>query len=175
MLYSYFPGGKNEKGYRELDGVRACCTIGVTPTLAKLIYKGMKRCGFAANCVLLGPDPGCTHHTSDAHGTYSFDSSTFDLDMQYTQALLCDEPAKTNPTAREVRIALYGEYTSRITGLCSVRFNDNYGLSVQDSYSQFDTSRNFRNVLQPVYIDGVVIPTSFSDVRQRINNTLNIE
>ena len=135
----------------------------------------MKRGGVAAHCVLLGPDPDCTHPTSAAHSTYSFDSSTFGLDMQYTQALLCDEPAKINPTAREVRIAPYGECTSRLTGLCSVRFNANYSLSVQASYSQFDASRNFRNILQPVYIDGVVIPTSFSDIRQRINNTLDIE
>lgn len=175
VLYSYFPGGKNEKGYRELAGVRACCTIGVTPTLAELIYKGMERCGFAANCVLLGPDPNCTHHSYDAHYTYHFDSSVFGLDMQYTQALLCDEPAKPNPTAKEVRLLPFEEYTSRITGLCAVRFNDNYSLRVQDSYSQFNASRNFRNALQPVYIDGITIPTSFSDIRQRINNTLDLE
>jgi hypothetical protein len=175
VLYSYFPGGKNEKGFRELNGVRACCTIGVTPTLAELIYKGMERCGFAANCVLLGPDPNCTHHSYDGHYTYHFDSSVFGLDMQYTQALLCEEPARPNPTAKEVRLLPFEEYTSRITGLCAVRFNDNYSLRAQDSYSQFDASRNFRNVLQPVYIDGITVPTNFSDIRQRINNTLDIE
>jgi hypothetical protein len=95
--------------------------------------------------------------------------------MQYTQALLCDEPAKSNPTAKEVRLLPFEEYTSRITGLCAVRFNDNYSLRAQDSYSQFDASRNFRNVLQPVYIDGITVPTNFSDIRQRINNTLDIE
>lgn len=175
VLYSYFPGGKNEKGYRELDGVRACCRIGVTPTLAEMIYEGMERCGFAANCVILGPDPACTHHSHDGRCTWHFDSSVFGLDMQYTQALICDDPAKTNPVAREVRVAPSEECTSRINGLCAVRFNDNYSLSVRDSYSQFDASRNFRNALQPVYIDGVVIPTSFSDIRQRISNTLDIE
>lgn len=175
VLYSYFPGGKNEKGYRELAGVRACCTQGVSPTLAELIYAAMRRCGFAANCVLLGPDPCGTSYTCDKDNSYIFNSSTFGLTMQYTQALLCERPSDSTPVAKEVRILPPDQSTSRITGLCAVRFNDNYSLSVQDSYSQFDASRNFRNVLQPIYIDGVVIPTSFSDIRQRINNTLDIE
>lgn len=175
VLYSYFPGGKNEKGYRELAGVRACCTQGVSPTLAETIYTEMRRCGFAANCVLLGSDPCGTNHTCDKDNLYTFNSSTFGLTMQYTQALLCEHPIDSTPVAKEVRILPPDQDTSRIHGLCAARFNDDYSLSVQDYYSQFDTRRNFRNVLQPIYVDGIVIPTSFSDIRQRINNTLDIE
>ena len=175
VLYSYFPGGKNEKGYRELAGVRACCTRGVSPILAEMIYAEMRRCGFAANCVLLGPAPTSTSYIFDRYYSCTFNSSTFGLTMQYTQALLCEHPIDSTPVAKEVRILPPDQDTSRIHGLCAVRFNDNYSLRVQDSYSQFNAGRNFRNALQPIYVDGITIPTSFSDIRQRINNTLDIE
>lgn len=165
VLADIFGKTRNSKGYDILNPkVKAVYGDSITPERTIKIYSKLEKLGFASNCVVLGMGSysmqSAENNTPLTRDTYSMAIKTTYVEKMGEPIMVFKDPKTDN-----------GNFKKSQRGMCYV-FQGENGIEFTDGHTREESFDD--NLLKTVFIDGNLVETSLSEIRERIDNLVKL-
>lgn len=164
-LWEHFGGTVNSKGYKVLDPhVKAIYGDSITIQRCEEIYRILEENGFACSNVALGVGSFSMQCIEENGELKPFTRDTF---SSCIKATYCEIDNKPYPIFKNPKD---GGFKKSQKGCCVVYENAEGVLVYQDEFDWMSACENEKNLLQPVFKDGVLMKEqSLQEIRARLH------
>ncbi|MBE5866094.1 MAG: nicotinate phosphoribosyltransferase [Lachnospiraceae bacterium] len=164
-LWEHFGGTINSKGYKVLDShVKAIYGDSITIQRCEEIYRILEENGFACSNVALGVGSFSMQCIEENGELKPFTRDTF---SSCIKATYCEIDNKPYPIFKNPKD---GGFKKSQKGCCVVYENAEGVLVYQDEFDWMSACENEKNLLQPVFKDGVLMKEqSLQEIRARLH------